>query len=105
MEFELEPRRLLEALKHLVPGNRGLLKRWSTVTIDAHKTGVDLTGEFDNTWSLPAVVVSKGSCAVDLMALMKPLRLYPQDEKLTFKLHPDGLRFGTTKLRLHPPVS
>lgn len=105
MEFELEPKILVDTLKRLVPKKRGLVKRWSTVTIDAHKSGIDLTGEFDNTWSVPAAVVSRGSCAVDLMALMKPLRLYPQNEKLTFKLHPDGLRFGTTKLRLHPPVS
>lgn len=102
MEFEVEPKVLLETLKRLMPRRAKLIRKWSTVTLRTNGEFIDVIGEFENSWSVPATVITRGECAVDLVGFAKPLQLYPPNQKLRFTLLDDGLKFGTTKMKLHP---
>lgn len=106
MEFSIAPKSFIETLKRLLPhpparklGVRGAL----LVHIRADGEALDLAGQFDNVWSVPARVVGAGSCVVDLTTLIVKLRTYDQKAFLSFVLEPDGLKFGTTRLKLHAP--
>lgn len=101
MDFEIEPKALLEVLKRLFPHRSRILAKGPLVTLRAAGEGLILEGQFDNAWSVPAVVHASGHCSVDLVALSKPLTLYKPREPLRFTVSDDGLKFGTTRLRLH----
>ena len=62
---------------------------------------LDVIGEFDNAWSIPATVKNAGRCTVDLTTLIAKLKTYDQKTPIGFVLDKDGLRFGTTRLALH----
>lgn len=104
MEFSITPKSFIETLKRLLPhqparklGVRGAL----LVQISADGESLDLAGQFDNVWSVPARVAAAGSCVVDLTTLIVKLSTYDQKALLSFVLEPDGLKFGTTRLKLH----
>lgn len=101
MDFEISPKLLLETLKRLMPHKGKLIKRGPLVTLHASDGALDLVGQFDNTWSVPATVHRAGSCTVDIVAFSAPLTVYEPKKELRFVLSEDGLRFGTTKLRIH----
>lgn len=101
MEFEISPNVLLEVLKRLVPHKRQLIKKGPLVTLIAEGDALDVTGQFENTWSIPAKVISSGSCTVDIAAFSLSLNTYKARVPLGFVVVSDGLKFGTTKLKLH----
>jgi hypothetical protein len=101
MDFEMVPKTLIETLKRMLPHKKNVLRKGPLVTLRAEGDAVDLIGEFENTWSLPASVRRDGDCTVDLVTLMTKLKTYDQKTPLRFVLGEDGLRFGTTKMTLH----
>lgn len=105
MDFEIAPKLLLETLKRLMPHKASLLKKGPLVTLHAEGDALDVTGQFENTWSIPALVRRGGRCTVDMVALMTPLKTYDQKVPIRFVLSDDGLRFGTTKMKLHKDFS
>ena len=105
MEFEIAPKLLIETLKKLLPHKSSLLKKGPLVTLHAEGDALDVIGQFENTWSVHAVVHKSGRCTVDIAGLMTPLRTYDQKLPIRFVLSDDGLRFGTTKMKLHRDFS
>ena len=101
MEFSVKPADLLATLKRLLPhtNKAKLIKRGPLVTLVAEGDAIDVIGQFESRWSVPAEIHASGSCAVDLVAFSKMVAAYPPKEPLRFVLHPDGLRFGSTKIR------
>lgn len=106
MEFSVAPREFIETLKRLLPhpARRKLgLRGGPLVLLTAEGGALDLAGQFDNVWSIPAKVKASGTCVIDVKTLIERLKTYDQKPPLTFVLEPDGLKFGTTKLKLHEP--
>lgn len=106
MEFSVTPREFVEPLKRLLPHPPRLklgLRGGLAVKLTAEGDALDLAGQFENVWSIPAQVRSAGSCVVDIKTLIVKLKTYDQKNPLTFVLEPGGLKFGTTKLKLHKP--
>lgn len=106
MEFSATPKELMETLKRLLPHppRRKLgLRSGLLVMLTAEGEALDLAGQFDNVWSIPAKVKTDGSCVVDITTLIGKLKTYDQKSPLSFLLEPDGLKFGTTRLKLHSP--
>lgn len=101
MEFEIVPSEMLQTLKRLMPRRKQIAKQGPLVTLTAGGGVLVLAGEFDNSWSLPAIVKSAGSCTVDLASLLGRLKTYDPKAALVFSELPDGLKFGTTKLKRH----
>lgn len=50
-----------------------------------------------------AKVKAGGTCVIDVKTLIERLKTYDQKSPITFVLEPDGLKFGTTRLKLHEP--
>jgi hypothetical protein len=105
MDFEIAPKLLLDTLKRLMPHKSSLLRKGPLVTLHAEGDALDVIGQFENTWSVPALVHKGGRCTVDVVALMTPLKTYEQKLPIRFVLSEDGLRFGTTKMKLHKDFS
>lgn len=106
MEFSVAPKEFIETLKRLLPHppRRKLgLRGGPLVMLTADGDAFDLAGQFENVWSIPAKVKVAGSCAIDIKTLIEKLKTYDQKVPLEFALVPDGLKFGTTKLKLHQP--
>jgi hypothetical protein len=101
MDFEITPRVLLETLKRLFPHRTKLLKQGPLVTLTAAGKSLDVEGQFENVWSIDAVVHKPGRCSVDLIGLTKPLSLYDAKQPLRFQIIDGGLKFGTTRVKLH----
>jgi hypothetical protein len=76
MDFEISPKLLLETLKRLMPHKGKLIKKGPLVTLHASESALDLVGQFDNAWSIPAMVHRAGACTVDIVAFTGPLKLY-----------------------------
>jgi hypothetical protein len=106
MEFSVTPKELIETLKRLLPHppRRKLgLSGGPLVMLTAEGGALDLAGQFENVWSIPAKVKADGSCVIDLKTLIEKLKTYDQKVPLSFVLESDGLKFGTTRLALHAP--
>lgn len=106
MEFSVTPKEFIETLKRLLPRppRRKLgLRGGPLVTLTAEGASLDLAGQFENVWSIPAKVNADGSCVIDIKTLIEKLKTCHQKSPLTFVREPDGLKFGTTKLKLHAP--
>lgn len=101
MKFEIAPKPFVDALGRLLPHKKALLKKGPLVTLNAEDGALDVIGEFENTWSIPAAVKSEGRCTVDLVTLIAKLKTYDQKVPIKFVSDEEGLRFGTTKLTLH----
>jgi len=106
MEFSVTPKEFIATLKRLLPHppRRKLgLRGGPLVMLTAEGASLDLAGQFENVWSIPANVKADGSCVIDIKTLIEKLKTYDQKAPLTFVLEPDGLKFGTTRLKLHAP--
>lgn len=104
MEFAVKPKEFIDALKRLLPHPPRLklgLRGGPKVMLTANGDALVLTGQFENVWSMPAEVQQDGTCAVDLKTLIAQLKAYDPKIPLSFTLVPDGLKFGTTRLKLH----
>jgi hypothetical protein len=100
MKFSVDPKALAVTLKRLLP-HKGIVRKAPLVTMTADGSALDLAGQFDNTWSIPANVSTAGSCTVDIKTLLTCLKTYDQEVPISFELSHDGLKFGTTKVKLH----
>lgn len=103
MDFEIAPKDLIPTVKRLFPHKSKILNKGPLVTIVAEGDAVDVRGQFDNQWSVPAVVHGAGTCTVKLISFMTTVAVYPPKEPLRFVLLPDGLRIGKTKIPTHEP--
>jgi hypothetical protein len=106
MEFLVAPKEFVPALKRLLPHppRRKLgLRGDPLVMLTAEGAALDLAGQFENVWSIAATVKTRGSCVVDVKTLIEKLKTYDQKVPLAFVLEADGLKFGTTRLKLHAP--
>lgn len=104
MEFAATPKELLVPLKRLLPHGRKFgLRSGLLVMLTAVGEALDLAGQFENAWSIPAKVKVEGSCVVEMKTLIAKLKTYDQKLPLAFVLESDGLKFGTTRLKLHAP--
>ena len=103
MEFALSPKDFTKALQRLLPhpSKRRIIRSEPCVMLTADSGSLSLLGEFDNLWSIPANVTTAGCCAVHVQTLLDRLKTYDQKAPLSFVLEIDGLKFGTTKLKLH----
>lgn len=101
MDFEIQPNTLLIVLKRLYPRLSKFLKQGPLVTFTAAGNSLAVEGDFENAWSVDTTVHQPGRCSVDLIALTKSLSLYDPKKTLRFTIVDGGLKFGTTRLRLH----
>jgi hypothetical protein len=107
MEFKIAPEVLHKGLTKLLPNarKRSLLKQGPSVTLIAAGERIQLLGDFENSFELPAQVLRQGVCRVDLMSLILLLGNYPRGKFLTVTLERGALRFGTTTIRVkHDPA-
>jgi hypothetical protein len=100
IKVSVDQRVLAVTLKRLLP-HKGIVRKTPLVTLIADGLALDLVGQFDNTWSIPANVSTAGSCTVDIKTLLTCLKTYDQEVPISFELSHDGLKFGTTKVKLH----
>ena len=101
MEFAVAPAELLAAVNRLFP-HRGRIARFNLLcTLVAEGDALDVVGQFDNQWSIPATVQIPGTCAVSLGSFATLLKTYPPKVPMTFSLHGDRLHFGTSRALIH----
>lgn len=101
MDFEIVPNILLPTVKRLYPHRAKMLRKGPLVTFVAEGEEVVIFGQFENQWSVPAVVHERGICTLKLVSLTTTIGVYPAKESLRFTLLPDGLRIGKTKIPIH----
>lgn len=79
MEFSVTPKEFVETLKRLLPHppRRKLwLRGGPLVMLTAEGESLDLAGQFENVWSIPANVKADGTCVIHIKTLIDRLKTY-----------------------------
>lgn len=104
MGFEITPAALQAPLRRLFPNvvKKRLLKQAPDETIIAGDGTLSLQGQLDNATVVAAIVSTPGLCTVNLEIFYKAVGGYRSKATLQFPREPDSLKFGSTRLKVHP---